>query len=122
MPRRARGAEGRAPLDPLLHRADRHARGRQGGVPAVPAHHGVGVQRAAATLRDALERVEIHRRVDALQLITRRGPALHPLDRARQVRRAQGGEDRLDSLGALGMAGSRVVQASSRMEDDRNGH
>src|SRR5256885_5490605 len=50
---RSRGPEGRAPLDSLLHRADRHARGRQGGVPAVPAHHGVGVQRAAATMRDA---------------------------------------------------------------------
>src|SRR2546422_5119039 len=55
-------------------------------------------------------------RVDALQLITRRGPALHPLDRPRQVSRAQRGEDRLDSLAAIGMAGSRVVQASSRME------
>jgi hypothetical protein len=73
-------------------------------------------------MRDALERVEIHRRVNTLQLITRCGPALHPLDRPRQVRRAQGGEDRLDPLGTLGMAGSRVVQASSRMEDDRDGH
>ena len=85
VPRRARGTEPRAPLDTLLHGADRHAPGGQRGVPAVPAHHGVGVQRASARPREALECVEIGGRVDPLQLVARCGPALDPLDRRRQV-------------------------------------
>ena len=60
--------------------------------------------------------------MDALQLVPRRGPALCPLDGGCQVGRAEGREDRLDPLGALGMARPRIVQASSGMEYDGDGH
>src|SRR6266699_3092036 len=76
----------------------------------------------AAPARETLERVEIARRMHPLELVAGRGPPLDPGDRRRQVGRAQRGEDRLNPLGALGMAGARVVPAGSRVGDDGHGH
>jgi len=118
---RARGAEGRAPLDPLLHRADRTP-ALPTRRPAVPTHHGVGVQRASALVgrRARVRRDRPEHGPAPAGRASRTGPPPTRPSPSGRARAALRGPPR--SVRGVGMAGPRVVQASRGMEDDGDGH
>src|SRR5439155_191464 len=65
---RTGGGEGRARHDRPLHGTDGYPRRRDGRVPAVGAHHRVGIEHPAALTGPPLEAVEVARRMHTLQL------------------------------------------------------
>ena len=119
---RTGGGEGRARHDRPLHGTDGYPRRRDGRVPAVGAHHRVGIEHPAALTGHPLEAVEVARRMHTLQRRPACRPRLAPRDAGGHVRCAQRVEHRHDALGTLRMAGPGVMAFAGGVEEDGNGH